>query len=100
MNFQIHAHFIPCARERVYVHTHRSHRTATVASLFLWNAPLALAASPQLRLPSFEHLQRLATDSVNITIGQGPRVTSEKLDLAYRLINTSSPPESDRDPGA
>ena len=28
------------------------------------------------------------------------RVTSEKLDLAYRLINTSPRPASDRDPGA
>jgi|SRR5882724_3159895 len=44
----------------------------TAACLSLGSASLALAASPELRLPSFEHLQRLATDSVNITIGQGP----------------------------
>jgi hypothetical protein len=46
--------------------------TAAVACLSPWSAPLTLAASSELRLPSFEHLQRLATDSVNITIGQGP----------------------------
>src|ERR1700730_6856223 len=46
--------------------------TAAVACLCLWRAPPALASSPELRLPSLEHLQRLATDSVNITIGQGP----------------------------
>jgi hypothetical protein len=45
--------------------------TAAVACLPLWSAPLALAGSPELKLPSFEHLQRLATDSVNVTIGQG-----------------------------
>jgi hypothetical protein len=46
--------------------------TAAVACLSLCSAPLSLAASPQLRLPSLEHLQRLATDSVNITIGHVP----------------------------
>jgi hypothetical protein len=46
--------------------------TAAIACLSLCRAPPALAASPQLRLPSFEHLQHLATDSVNITIGQVP----------------------------
>jgi hypothetical protein len=46
--------------------------TAAVACLSLWSASLALAASPELRLPSFEHLQRLATDSVNITLGRVP----------------------------
>jgi hypothetical protein len=43
--------------------------TATVTCLSLWSGSLALAANPRLSLPSFEQLQRLATDSVNITIG-------------------------------
>jgi hypothetical protein len=43
--------------------------TATVTCLSLWSGSLALAANPRLSLPSFEHLQRVATDSVNITIG-------------------------------
>lgn len=46
--------------------------TAAIASLSILSAPRALAADPQLRLPSFEHLQQLATDSVNVTIGQWP----------------------------
>ena len=45
--------------------------TAAIACLSLWSAPPARAVSPELRLPSLEHLQRLATDSVNVTIGQG-----------------------------
>jgi hypothetical protein len=45
--------------------------TAAIACLSLWSARPAQAASPELRLPSLEHLQRLATDSVNITIGRG-----------------------------
>jgi hypothetical protein len=32
--------------------------TATIACLSLWSLPLAVAAGPELRLPSFEHLQR------------------------------------------
>jgi hypothetical protein len=44
----------------------------TTACLSLWSASLALAAGPELRLPAFEQLQHLATNSVNITIGQGP----------------------------
>ena len=32
---------------------------------------VALAGDAQLRLPAFDHLQRTATDSVNITIGHG-----------------------------
>lgn len=31
----------------------------------------ALAGDPQLKLPKFEHLQKNATESVNITIGKG-----------------------------
>jgi hypothetical protein len=46
--------------------------TAAVACLSPWSAPRAFAADPQLRLPSLEHLQRLATDSVNVTLGRGP----------------------------
>ena len=33
---------------------------------------LARAANPQLRLPAFDHLQRTATESVNITLGPAP----------------------------
>ena len=32
----------------------------------------ALAGDPHLKLPAFDHLQRIATDSVNITIGRWP----------------------------
>ncbi len=41
------------------------------ASLPVLAPAAALAADPQLKLPKFEHLQRNATESVNITIGKG-----------------------------
>jgi|KBSSwiStaDraftv2_1062776.scaffolds.fasta_scaffold00080_27 hypothetical protein len=61
--------------------------TATIACLSLWSLPLAVAAGPELRLPSFEHLQRLATDSVNLTIGQGP------LGIVSWALSQSEDPE-------
>ena len=38
----------------------------------VWHAPQALAADPQLRLPLFDSLQRVATESVNVTISRWP----------------------------
>jgi hypothetical protein len=67
--------------------------TAAVACLSFWSAPLALAAGSELRLPSFEHLQRLATDSVNITIGQGPLISLDAslLAAAARFLDSAQP---------
>jgi hypothetical protein len=43
-----------------------------VAALVPLSLPItALAGDAQLHLPAFDHLQRTATDSVNITIGHG-----------------------------
>ena len=46
--------------------------TAAFACLSAGCASRAQAADPELRLPSFESLQRNATESVNVTIGPGP----------------------------
>jgi hypothetical protein len=54
-----------------------------VACLTLGSAPRAQAANPELKLPSFEHLQHLAVDSVNVTIGGWP------LSLAARVLENS-----------
>jgi hypothetical protein len=44
-------------------------RLVTLAALCL---PItALAANPELKLPKFDHLQKSATEAVNITIGRG-----------------------------
>lgn len=45
--------------------------------------PRALAADPELKLPSFEHLVRIATNSVNVTLGEWPLgIASWALDHA------------------
>jgi hypothetical protein len=64
---------------------------------------LGLAASVILLVSGVYVLhqrQREAGLAARAQVLEALRVTSEKLDLAYRLINTSSPPGSDRDPGA
>jgi negative regulator of sigma E activity len=65
--------------------------------------PLGLAASVILLVTGvygWHQRQREAGLAARAQVLEALRVTSEKLDLAYRLINTSSAPESDRDPGA
>jgi hypothetical protein len=46
--------------------------TTVLACLSAGSTPRALAADPELRLPSLESLQRNATESVNVTIGPWP----------------------------
>lgn len=46
--------------------------TRALACLVLCLPAMALAAGPQLRLPAFDQLQRIATDSVNVSIGPWP----------------------------
>ena len=46
-------------------------RTRAMALAALVIPMTALAADPRLKLPRFEHLQRTATASVNVTIGDG-----------------------------
>lgn len=60
--------------------------TTAVFCLSIWSAPHALAADPQLKLPSFDRLQRLAVDSVNVTIGQWP------LNMAALALENSADP--------
>jgi hypothetical protein len=47
----------------------------------------ALAADPRLKLPRFDHLQRSATQSVNVTIGDG------LLKLASMALKHDNDPE-------
>ncbi len=49
-----------------------SARTLAVAVLLLSLPLLAAAQSPELKLPSFDHLRREATESVDISIGAWP----------------------------
>ena len=58
-----------------------------LACLTLANAPGVEAADPQLKLPSFEHLQRVAVETVNVTIGRGP------LSLAAHVLENSADPQ-------
>jgi len=58
-----------------------------VAGLTLGNAPRAGASDPQLKLPSFEHLQKLAVETVNVSIGRWP------LRLAAHVLENSENPE-------
>jgi negative regulator of sigma E activity len=71
-----------------------------------WRAawiPAALAASALLVVAGvyeWQQRQKEAGLAARAQVLEALRVTSQKLDLAYRLINTSSRPASDRDPGA
>jgi Domain of unknown function (DUF4252) len=49
---------------------------------------VALASGPQLKLPAFSHLQHLATDSVDISLGPGA------LGLAARLLAHDDSPDA------
>jgi negative regulator of sigma E activity len=65
--------------------------------------PAALAASALLVLAGvyeWQQRQKEAGLAARAQVLEALRVTSEKLDLAYRLINTSSRPAPDRDSGA
>jgi hypothetical protein len=65
--------------------------------------PLGLAASVIListGIHEWQQRQKEAGLAARAQVLEALRVTSEKLDLAYRLINTSPRPASDRDPGA
>jgi negative regulator of sigma E activity len=65
--------------------------------------PAALAASALLAvvgLHEWQQRQKEAGLAARTQVLEALRVTSQKLDLAYRLINTSSRPASDRDSGA
>jgi hypothetical protein len=65
--------------------------------------PAALAASVLLVVAGvyeWQQRQKEAGLAARAQVLEALRVTSEKLDLAYRLINTSSRPASDRDSGA
>jgi Domain of unknown function (DUF4252) len=48
---------------------------------------MAFAAGPRLKLPEFEHLRELATQSVNLSIGGWP------LGLAARIADSDNDPE-------
>ena len=65
--------------------------------------PAALAASVLLVVAGvyeWQQRQKEAGLAARAQVLEALRVTSQKLDLAYRLINTSSRPPSDRDSGA
>ena len=65
--------------------------------------PLGLAASVILVVAGvygWHQRHKEAGLAARAQVLEALRVTSEKLDLAYRLINTPPPPASDRDPGA
>jgi len=65
--------------------------------------PAALAASVLLVVAGvyeWQQRQKEAGLAARAQVVEALRVTSQKLDLAYRLINTSSRPPSDRDSGA
>ena len=65
--------------------------------------PLGLAASAILvvvGIYGWNQRQKETGLAARAQVLEALRVTSEKLDLAYRLINTSSQPASDREPGA
>src|SRR5579862_7002657 len=65
--------------------------------------PLGLAASVVLVVAgvySWNQRQKETGLAARAQVLEALRVTSEKLDLAYRLINTSSQPASDGDHGA
>jgi hypothetical protein len=64
--------------------------------------PLGLAASVIVVVAGvygWNQRQRETGLAARAQVLEALRVTSEKLDLAYRLINTSSQPKSDREPG-
>jgi predicted hotdog family 3-hydroxylacyl-ACP dehydratase len=78
------------------------HNPRTHSRLTTW-IPLGLAASVILVVAGtyeWQQRQKEAGLAARAQVLEALRVTSEKLDLAYRLINTSSRPASDRDPGA
>ena len=65
--------------------------------------PAALAASALVVIAGvygWQQRQKEAGLAARAQVLEALRVTSEKLDLAYRLINTSSRPASNRDSGA
>jgi len=65
--------------------------------------PLSLAASVILAVAGvyeWQQRQREAGLAARAQVLEALRVTNEKLDLAYRLINTSSRPAPHRAPGA
>lgn len=49
----------------------------------------AIASGPQLALPAFDHLQQLATSSVNISVGTGP------LGLAAGVLGNAGAGDAD-----
>ena len=50
---------------------------------------MAWADGPQLKLPAFDHLQRVATNAVNISIGPWP------LGIAARLLDDNDPGDAE-----
>jgi negative regulator of sigma E activity len=65
--------------------------------------PLGLAASAILvvvGIHGWNQRQKETGLAARAQVLEALRVTSEKLDLAYRLINTPSQPASNGDPGA
>ena len=65
--------------------------------------PLGLAASVILIISGvygWQQREKQAGLAARAQVLEALRVTSEKLDLANRLINTPPRPASDRDPGA
>ena len=69
--------------------THSDDIALTAVCLPLILPVAARAADPRLRLPAFDHLQRVATESVNISIGRGP------LAMAVWVLNQEDPRNAD-----
>lgn len=61
---------------------------AAVAGLTLAHAPHVQASDPQLNLPSFEHLQRIAVETVNVSLGGWP------LSMAASVLGDSDDPQA------
>jgi hypothetical protein len=63
--------------------------TRVIACVAACLPAMALADGPQLKLPAFEHLQRVATSSVNLSIGPWP------LGIAARMLNDNDPRDAE-----
>jgi len=64
-------------------------RKSLVAAVAVCLPLVCLAADPELKLPAFDHLQQIATDSVNVSLGPWP------LGLAAWALNAESPQNAD-----
>jgi hypothetical protein len=63
--------------------------TRVIACVAACLPAMAWADGPQLKLPAFDHLQRVATHAVNISIGARP------LRIAARLLDDNDPQDAE-----